>query len=121
MLRRIKRLEQATQRGWVPVHDNQFAGHLCLGLPLIGVAVADVQALEVEAVEDTPDVRVVVNADHHLALTPAHEIGHTFVLLEGSPRFVHKAEATAGLAGRVCGFGGPGWMLAHLPGSPLFI
>jgi len=39
----------------------------------------------------------------------------------GSPRFVHKAEATAGLAGRVCGFGGPGWMLTHLPGSPLFI
>lgn len=39
----------------------------------------------------------------------------------GSPRFVHKAEAAAGLAGRVCGFGGPGWMLAHLPGSPLFI
>lgn len=38
----------------------------------------------------------------------------------GSPRFVHKAEATAGLAGRVCGFGGPGWMLAHPPGSPLF-
>lgn len=26
----------------------------------------------------------------------------------GSPRFVHKAEATAGLAGRVCGFSGPG-------------
>jgi len=38
----------------------------------------------------------------------------------GSPRFVHKAEATAGLAGRVCGFGGPGWMLTHPPGSPLF-
>ena len=31
----------------------------------------------------------------------------------GSPRFVHKAGATAGLAGRVCGFGGPGWMLTH--------
>lgn len=38
----------------------------------------------------------------------------------GSPRFVHKAEATAGLAGWVCGFGGPGWMLTHPPGSPLF-
>lgn len=37
----------------------------------------------------------------------------------GSPRFVHKAEAAAGLAGRVCGFGGPGWMLTHPPGSPL--
>lgn len=37
----------------------------------------------------------------------------------GSPRFVHKAGATAGLAGRVCGFGGPGWMLTHPPGSPL--
>ncbi|GLO46545.1 hypothetical protein PPUN109347_31080 [Pseudomonas putida] len=53
--------------------------------------------------------------------------GHRFASLYcmdkqvlGSPRFVHKAEATAGLAGRVCGFGGPGWMLAHPPGSPLF-
>ena len=39
----------------------------------------------------------------------------------GSLRFVHKAEATAGLAGRVCGFGGPGWMLTHPPGSPLLL
>ncbi|MEE1889515.1 hypothetical protein [Pseudomonas carassii] len=38
----------------------------------------------------------------------------------GSPRFVHKAGATAGLAGRVCGFGGPGWMLAHPTGSPFY-
>lgn len=38
----------------------------------------------------------------------------------GSPRLVHKAGAAVGLAGRVCGFGGPGWMLAHPDGSPLY-
>jgi len=37
----------------------------------------------------------------------------------GSPRFVHRAGAQAGLAGMVCGFGGPGWVLTHPPGSLL--
>ncbi|MBD8091745.1 hypothetical protein IFT48_17270 [Pseudomonas fluorescens] len=35
----------------------------------------------------------------------------------GSPCFVHKAGATAGLAGLVCEFGEPDWMLAHPSGS----
>lgn len=35
-----------------------------------------------EAIEDAPDVRVIVDADHHLALTPAHEVGHALILLE---------------------------------------
>ena len=54
-------------------------------------------------------------------------IGHRYASLYcmdkqvlGSPRFVHKAGAAAGLAGMVCGFGGPGWMLTHPPGSPLY-
>lgn len=38
----------------------------------------------------------------------------------GSPCFVHKAGATAGLAGLVCGFGEPDRMLAHPSGSFLF-
>jgi hypothetical protein len=37
----------------------------------------------------------------------------------GSPCFVHKAGATAGLAGLVCGFGGPDLMLVHPSGSLL--
>jgi len=53
--------------------------------------------------------------------------GHRFASLYGIDKqflgsrcFVHKAEAAAGLAGRVCGFSGLGWMLTHPPGSPLF-
>lgn len=36
-----------------------------------------------KAVEGSPDVQVVVDADHHLALAPTHEVGHVLVLLEG--------------------------------------
>lgn len=35
-----------------------------------------------EALEHTPDVRMIVDADHDLALAPAHEVGHLLVLLE---------------------------------------
>lgn len=75
--------EQTTKRGWLPVHDHQLAGHLGLTLPLVRVGVANIQVLEVEAVEGAPDVRVIVDADHHLALATAHEVGHALVLLEG--------------------------------------
>ncbi|MNP41674.1 hypothetical protein D3C76_1353900 [compost metagenome] len=35
-----------------------------------------------EPVEGTPNVRVIVDTNHYLALATAHEIGHAFVLLE---------------------------------------
>lgn len=50
---------------------------------LIAVAVTDIKALEVEARECPTNVRVVVDADHHLALAAAHEVGHALVLFEG--------------------------------------
>ena len=71
-----------------------------------------------EAVEGASDVRVVVNADHHLALAATHEIGHALVLLEG------EVDAVAGglpvwgihIEKRVCsivalGAGEPGQVL----------
>lgn len=36
-----------------------------------------------EAIKRTPDVRVVVDADHHLALAAAHEFRHALIFLEG--------------------------------------
>lgn len=36
-----------------------------------------------KTIEYLPDARVVVDADHHLALAPAHEVGHALVLIEG--------------------------------------
>lgn len=59
-------------------------------MPLIRAAVSDVQALRVKAVERSPDVRVVVDADHHLALAAPHELGHALVVLE------RKVDAVAG-------------------------
>ena len=67
---------------WHPIHNDQLAGHLRLGLPQVRVAIADIQALEVKAVEGTSDVRVIVDADHNPALAAAHEIGNALVLLE---------------------------------------
>lgn len=60
----------------MPICDDQLTGDISLALALVCVAVADLQAFDVEAVEGSPDVRVVVDADHHLALAAAHEVGH---------------------------------------------
>lgn len=35
-----------------------------------------------EAVEDSSDIWVVIDTDHHPALTPTHEFGHALVLLK---------------------------------------
>lgn len=37
---------------------------------------------EVEAIEGSADVRVIVDADHYPALAAPHEVGHPLVLLE---------------------------------------
>lgn len=36
-----------------------------------------------KTLEHPPDVRVVIDADHHLPLAAPHEVGHTLVVLEG--------------------------------------
>lgn len=43
-----------------------------------------------EAFKHAADVRVIVDADHHLAFTAAHEVGHLLVVLE------RKVHAVAG-------------------------
>jgi len=76
-------LKQLPQSLRFPVRYHQLASNFSLTLALVCVAVANIQALEVEAVEGAPDVRVIVDADHHPALAPTHEVGHALVLLEG--------------------------------------
>src|SRR5450830_1591039 len=51
-------------------------------MPLIGRRVPNIQHLEVEALEHTPNVRMIVDADHHPALAAPHEVGHPLVVLK---------------------------------------
>lgn len=48
----------------------------------VGGAVLDIQPFHPEALERFPYVRVVVDADHHLALAAAHGLGQLLVLVE---------------------------------------
>lgn len=66
----------------MPIRDNQFSGSLRLAQALICVAVTDIQKLKVKTFEDAPDVRMIVDADHHPTLAAAHEVGHELVVLE---------------------------------------
>ena len=59
-------------------------------MPLVRVAVADVQGFEAEAFKHAADVWMVVDADHHLALAATHEVGHPLVVLD------RKVHAVAG-------------------------
>ncbi|MNJ56331.1 hypothetical protein D3C77_518700 [compost metagenome] len=52
-------------------------------MALVGVAVTNVQVLEMKAFESTSDIQVVVDADHHLALAAPHKLSHALVVLEG--------------------------------------
>lgn len=83
-------LEQPSQRRRLPVHNYQLPTHLGLSLTLVCVAVANVQRLEVKALEHAADVRVVVDANHHLAFAAPHEVGHALVVFE------RKVHAIAG-------------------------
>ncbi|MCY1464285.1 hypothetical protein D9M71_822870 [compost metagenome] len=51
-------------------------------MPLVSVAIANVQRLKVKAIKHPSDVWMVVDANHHLALAATHEIGHPLVVLE---------------------------------------
>lgn len=76
-------LKQTTKLSRRPIHDDQLTRHVGAALSLVGRGVPDIQRFEVEAFENTPDVRVVVDADHHPALAAPHEHGHLLVVLEG--------------------------------------
>lgn len=51
-------------------------------MPQVRRAIANVQKLEVEAVEDSTDIEMVVDADHHPDLAAPQVVGHALVLLE---------------------------------------
>lgn len=74
--------EQTAEGGRLPVHDHQLASDLGRALSLVGVAVADIQALHMEAFEHPADIWMVIDADHYLPLAAAHEVGHPLVLFE---------------------------------------
>jgi len=72
----------------------------------------------VEAVEGAPDVRVIVDADHHLALAAAHEVGHALVLLKRENPRRSQRSASRGVHVEECvclilalGAGEPGQVL----------
>ncbi len=53
-----------------------------LRLPLIGGRVPDLGRLKMKPFKHPPNVRVVVDADHHLPLTTPHKISHALVVFE---------------------------------------
>lgn len=67
----------------LPIHDHQLATDFGFPLPLVGRSVANVQRLKVNPLEHPADVRVIIDADHHLALAAPHEVGHSLVVVEG--------------------------------------
>lgn len=68
--------------GWIPVHDHQFTANLTLSLPLVRYGVPDVHHLKVKPLKHPPDIRVIVDADHHLAFAAARKVGHALIVLE---------------------------------------
>ena len=103
---------QHLHRGWLGTHEEQR-----------GTAGEDFDVAFMRGKERDQAVGQAAFATHPGDNWKGHRFASLYCMdkqVIGSPRFVHKAEATAGLAGRVCGFGGPGWMLTHPPGSPLF-
>lgn len=71
-----------TLLGPLDSNSESLAHRRHLLCPAAGCCVADVQTLKVETSEHPPDVRVVIDADHHPALAAPHEVGHALVLLE---------------------------------------
>lgn len=75
-------LKQSTHDRRLPIHYNQLSAQFDLTLPLVGIAVADIQGLKVKALEHSTNIWMVIDADHHLAFAAPHEVGHPLVILE---------------------------------------
>ena len=74
-----KQVAQTTRK---PVHDDQLS---CFFRPTdmhVGVTVADIQALIMEATEHSSNIRLIIDTDHHPALASPHKLSHALVLLE---------------------------------------
>ena len=65
-----------------PVHHYQLTRHLSLPLPLIRGRVPDLGALKMKPFKHPPNVRMVVDADHHLAFAATHKDGHALVVFK---------------------------------------
>ena len=77
----ILRGDRSSHQG-LPVHDRQLARHRRLPFPGIGGAVTNIHRFQAEAIEHPPDIWVIVDAYHGLALASPHEFGHPLVLLQ---------------------------------------
>jgi len=51
-------------------------------LSLIRRRIPNIQRLKMKPGKHPPNIRMVIDADHHLALTPAHEVGHALVVFK---------------------------------------
>ena len=60
--------EHPPQRLKLPIHDDSLARDFNLPLSLMGGRVANFSRLKMKPFKYSSNVRVVVNADHHLAL-----------------------------------------------------
>ncbi|KPB49741.1 hypothetical protein ALP73_05285 [Pseudomonas coronafaciens pv. garcae] len=79
---RREALEKAPKRRRLPIHYYELSTDHALGLSLIRRGVANIHQLKMEAVKNLPDVRVIVDAHHHLSFTSPHEVGHSLVVFE---------------------------------------
>ena len=74
-------LKKLSQRVCLPIHDDQlFTGSW---LPMgIGNTVLDIQSHHVKTVKHPPNVRMIVDGQHHFSLAGTHDFGHLFVLFK---------------------------------------
>ena len=72
--------KKTVQLGRLPIQNHKLARSLRAPLAIIGIAVADIYHLEMEAFKDMTDVWVIVDADHHPALAPPQKLSHLAVI-----------------------------------------
>ena len=66
----------------LPIHKNQLPRHLRLPLPLIRGGVPDLGRLKMKPFKYPPNVRMIVDTDHHLSFAAPHKVGHAFVVFK---------------------------------------
>ena len=75
-------LEQFSQCRRFPVYDYQLATHISLPLPLIRGRIPNLGRLKMKPFKHPPNVRMVVDADHHLAFAAPHKVSHALVVFK---------------------------------------
>ena len=64
--------------------------HLISALPLISGRIPNLNRLKIKPFKYTPNVRMIVDADHHLAFAAAHKVSHALVVFK---REVHAVSS----------------------------